>query len=216
MRRPAFARGAAPVYVSGGAASTGSATCSDSTFTAVVGDEIIAAFSTTNGATGVTPSITDSLGNATGSAFYAGEDSGNNATLAIWVYAVTVGGTDTVSHGDGQGAAFWKSCAVAQYSGFHSVDRSAAASNAATVNYVSGTTAATSQANETLVGIMSGNTGETGCTPAGTGHTGRQLGTGVSSVTFIEDKTVSATGTYQATATMCTAASGIGQILAIK
>lgn len=206
----------AQTYISGGSGSTGGATCTDSTFTAVLNDTIVAAFSTTNGAGGVTPAITDSLGNATGSAFYKGEDSGNHATLTVWIYKVTVAGTDTVSHTDGQGTTYWKSCAVAQYLNSLSVDLSAPASNINTNSWASGTTTTTNHAVEVLVGIMSADQGFTWT--QGTLYTARQTGDTTQTSTFIEDQNVVSTGTYQATATTVQATpagNGIGQIITL-
>jgi len=205
----------AQTYSVGGANGSGGSDCVTTTFTSVVGDTITAALSTTSGATAITPTASDAKGNTytqiAGSPF---SDTGGNLKQVVWKATVTAGGTlNAVTLTDGNGSTFWKSCAAVEHSNALTTDRISSASNIGTVNWVTGTTAATVQAVEVLLGIFSFDGSDT-WTPLG-GYTTRQNGNTSNTQTIIQDLGVSSTGAYQATGTAGSALNGVGTILTL-
>jgi hypothetical protein len=110
---------------------------------------------------------------------------------------------------------------MAEYSGQTGspIDQIAEATFAATTAMVTGTSGATGQANETLVGLFSGDSITS--STAGGSYTQRiQQNTGGGATTKaysgLQDLTVSSTGAYQATATGGATTNGIGVIITLK
>lgn len=189
------------------------------TITVSSGQTIIVGCYDKNGTTTVTMGLTDSLGNTVGATVFDGKDGGVVGELAIWIYHVTVGGSDLVTCTDGNNS-YYRAAAIGVYSGSATLDQSQHSNNTSSTNpQVTGTTATTTNANEIVVGIFGTGTGSAGSITWTAESSPLVFNARLSETSaltaahiFLEDYTASSTGTFQATAVPSTLDYGVGWI----
>lgn len=141
----------------------------------------------------------------------------NVTRLCAWLTVATATATETIACTQANNTPNM-ACTAAQYSGLAAtptVDKTASAANVATTVYTTGTTAATTQAVELVVGLFSEGANDSGLTP-GTGYTIRRSDTRTGITTILEDKNVIATGTQTASISNLINSTGGGFILTLK
>lgn len=211
-------------FVNGGANFSATASCTV-TLSVTSGNTLLAAASSTSSPGTVTFTASDGTNTYT-SAFAAFADSGTNTKTQAWTAPVTATNAALVVTLTASSSSNYITCAVLQYSNAIAspVDGTpATASNIAVTSLTTGTTGTTAQAKETLVGIF-GLKPPSSTVPvytAGANFTSRANSTPTGATTnpssiYLEDRNVTATGTYTATATTNQTSSGGGIIVALK
>jgi len=139
-------------------------------------------------------------------------------SLTIY-YAENIGaGANTVT-ADINANNGWNQLTCGEYSGVAtsgSADKSASAVNDATVDWTSGNTATTTQNDELIIGFGGSQNNAPASWTAGTSFTIRQQQSASNAGSFLEDRIVSSTGAYAATATANASSSGIVGIATFK
>jgi hypothetical protein len=137
--------------------------------------------------------------------------------MAIFRAVASTSTTLTITATDSLDTNYMAASAII-YSGSSSspaVDQIAEADVSASTSWATGTTGTTTSATEVLIGAF-GLKATGSVITQGSGYTYRQAGSTTNTVCFLEDKAVSSTGTYQATATNTVNGSGPAVILTLK
>src|SRR6185369_12309813 len=177
---------------------TSSATCNIPAISATAGNNVVVMVGTSAGSSS-TSSVTDTNSD-TFSVCGGPVNGGNNAK--VWLYCATFGTTNASEVITCNATSGNLGCAAEQYSGgFVNVDKSAISTDStSTTSWTTSNTATTTAATELLVGGCYSN-GSVSTITAGTNYTSRQGNlSGGPPLMILEDRNVSSTGAYAATA----------------
>ena len=199
---------AAIAYVNGGHTVNGGTSCAV-TLSVTSGNALL--FAITSNSAGTTQGVSDSSSN-TYTNIYANDSQGGVIT-SIWLGQMGSTNASLVVTETNSSGANNEMCTASQYSGMataaSAVDKKASGAYSAVTTLPAGTTAATTQAVEMIIGVFACTGSNGGTFTAGSGYTLRDNQGYVSSLA-VEEKAVSSTGTQQATLTSSASSTGGG------